>query len=227
MLAGDGPVPGTGGRTVVVPLAAAAALNGAGGLTRIDVVLAAGADPASVSAAIDGSITADPYILSAPRDLEATLRESTTDVRSTMALLAAISLFAAAFVILNTLAMTVVERVRELGLLRAAGASRAQVVRIVAAQALLLGGLGSAIGVALGVLLAGFVAGWLRAADGVTLDGPVISPAIVAAGVVAGIAITLVAAMEPARRAASISPVAALRARADAAARRAIATRAG
>ena len=68
------------------------------------------------------------------------------------------------------------------------------------------------------MLLAGFVAGWLRASDGVTLDGPVISPSIAVAGVVAGLAITIVAAMEPARRAASISPVAALRARAEAAA---------
>ena len=76
-------------------------------------------------------------MLSTPADVAASLRASTADIRSTMALLAAISLFAAAFVILNTLAMTVAERVRELGLLRAAGARRAQIVEVVVAQALI------------------------------------------------------------------------------------------
>ena len=78
--------------------------------------------------ALERALTIEPYLLSSPQDVAASLRASTADVRSTMALLAAISLFAAAFVILNTLAMTVIERVRELGLLRAAGATRAQVV---------------------------------------------------------------------------------------------------
>lgn len=230
ILAGDGPVPGSQGRTIVASLVTATQLatpDGGGvpstdptaidGLTRIDVVLASGADAPSVTAAIEAAITADPYVLSAPGDLAASLRASTADVRSTMALLAAISLFAAAFVILNTLAMTVVERVRELGLLRAAGATRGQVTRVVVTQAVLLGALGSAAGVAIGVLLARLVAFWLRATGDVTLDGPVVTPAVLVAGVVAGMAITLVASIEPARRAASISPVAALRARADAA----------
>ena len=231
ILPGDGPLPGSAGRTVVLGLTTAAELNDAGdngdtaddasagvaGLTRIDVVLAAGAHEASVTRTIEGALTIEPYVLSAPRDITATLRASTADVRSTMALLAAISLFAAAFVILNTLAMTVTERVRELGLLRAAGASRGQIVRVVVAQALFLGLLGSALGLAGGVLLAGITTAWLRASGGVSIDGPVIGPSVLAAGLVAGVAITLVAALEPARRAASISPVAALRARSDAA----------
>ena len=134
-----------------------------------------------------------------------------------MALLAAISLFAAAFVILNTLAMTVSERVRELGLLRAAGARRAQIVEVVVAQALIVGTLGSVIGLVLGVVLAEIAAAWLRGSGGAPIDGPAITAPVLVGGLIAGIAITLVAAMEPARRAASISPVAALRARSDAA----------
>ncbi len=226
ILAGDGPIPGSAGRTVVVSLPTASSLNAAGGatadatiagLTRIDIVLAAGAASPSVAAAIDASGIAEPYVLTAPADVAASLRASTADIRATMALLAAISLFAAAFVILNTLAMTVVERVRELGLLRAAGASRGQIVRVVVAQAMLLGALGSALGLAGGILLAGITSAWLGAAGGVTIDGPVISPFVIGAGLLAGLAITLVAALEPARRAASISPVAALRTRSDAA----------
>ena len=191
---------------------------GLDGLSRIDIVLAAGADPASVEVALERALTIEPYLLSSPQDVAESLRASTADVRSTMALLAAISLFAAAFVILNTIAMTVIERVRELGLLRAAGATRGQVARVVATQGLLLGVLGSVLGVAAGVVLAQVAAAWLRTAGGVTLDGPEISPAILAAAVGAGIVITFVASLEPARRAGAVSPVEALRTRSDAAA---------
>jgi len=226
ILAGDGPALGSSGRTVVLPLLTAAALNtGDGpvagnledvtGLTRIDVVLAAGADVDTVAAGLDQVIVSDPYLLSVPRDIAASLRASTADVRATMALLAAITLFAAAFLILNTLAMTVVERIRELGLLRAAGAGRLQVVRIVLTQALLLGTAGSVLGLGLGAALAALAAAWLSASGSVPIDGPELSPAVLLAGFIGGLVVTVVASLEPARRAAGVSPVTALRARSD------------
>jgi putative ABC transport system permease protein len=226
ILAGDGPALGSSGRTVVLPIAVAAALvspdeasPGAetplAGITRIDVVLAAGADAASVTAGLEGALTAEPYVLSVPRDVAATLRASSADVRAMMALLAAITLFAAAFLILNTLAMTVAERIRELGLLRAAGAGRGQVVRVVVTQAVVLGTAGSVLGLMLGGLLAGFMATWLRASGSVEIDAPVLAPGVLVAGFLGGLGATIVAALEPARRAAGVSPVAALRSRAD------------
>ena len=226
VLTGDGPALGSSGRTVVLPISTAARLNdvdGAAptggvapsGITRVDVVLAAGADADAVTGAIGEALVVEPYMLSAPRDMAASMRSSTADIRSTMALLAAITLFAAAFLILNTLAMTVVERIRELALLRAAGADRGQVVRVIFTQGLLLGFAGSAVGLVFGVLLAWLAAAWLRATGTVNLDGPVVSPPVLAAGLFAGVLITLVASIEPARRAASVSPVAALRIRAD------------
>ncbi len=226
VLPGDGPALGIGGRTVVLPIATAAQLvrpddasaGGAAslvGITRVDVVLAAGADPGAVAAAIDAQRLAQPYVLSVPGDVAASLRASTTDIRSIMALLAGITMFASAFLIFNTLAMTVVERIRELALLRAAGAGRAQVMRVVLAQALLLGAAGSTAGLVLGVMLARFAAGWLGAAETIAIDGPEVTPQVLLAGFAGGLAVTVVAALEPARRAAGISPVAALRTRAD------------
>ena len=226
ILAGDGPALGSGGRTVVMPIATVAALESPDGtlptdtgsltgITRIDVVLAAGADVATVTEAIGQAVITEPYVVSVPRDVAASMRASTTDVRSLMALLAAITLFAAAFLILNTLAMTLVERVRELGLLRAAGAGRLQVIRVVLTQAMLLGAAGSAVGLAAGSMLAGVAAAWLRASGSVTLDGPELTPEVLAAGFLGGLAVTVVAALEPARRAARVSPIAALRARAE------------
>ena len=226
VLSGDGPALGSSGRSVVLPINTAASLGEAddaaaagegapAGITRVDLVLAAGADTDAVISAIGEAVVVDPYMLSAPADMAASMRSSTADIRSTMALLAAITLFASAFLILNTLAMTVVERIRELALFRAAGAGRGQVVRVVLAQGLFLGLAGSALGLAFGAALAWLAAAWLRTTGTVNLDGPVISPSVLVAGVLAGMLITLVASIEPARRAAGVSPVAALRVRAD------------
>lgn len=226
VLAGDGPVFGTGSRTLVVPIATAALLtvpdggkppkaSGIDGLARIDVVLAAGADPAGVQAAIERSLVGEPYVLTVPREIAESMRASTRDLRETMALLAAITMFGAAFLILNTLGMTVVERVRELGLLRANGATRGQVIRVVIAQALLIGVFGSLLGIALGTVLGTLLAAGLRATGAVALESPAFGPPVLWLGLGAGLVATVVAAIEPARRAAAVSPVTALRVRGD------------
>ncbi|MHB8892137.1 MAG: FtsX-like permease family protein [Candidatus Limnocylindrales bacterium] len=223
VLVGDGPALGSSGRTVVLPINTAASLNVAdggtsaraatpSGITRVDVVLAAGADPDAVTAAIGQALVREPYVLAVPRDIAASMRASTADIRSTMALLAAITLFAAAFLILNTLAMTVVERIRELALLRAAGASRGQVVRVIFAQGLALGISGSVMGLVFGAALAQLTAAWLRASGTVNLDGPVVTLPVLAAGLVAGVLITLVASIEPAALRVRSDPAAAIRA---------------
>jgi putative ABC transport system permease protein len=185
------------------------------GIGRVDVVLAAGADLDGVIGALEAALVVEPYVLSVPRDVAASMRASTADLRATLALLAAITLFAASFLVLNATAMTVVERIRELGLLRAAGATRRQLVEVVELQALLLGVAGSVLGVALGGGLAVVVTGWLHATGNVAIEPPQATPSILGAGLAVGIATTLVAALEPARRAASVSPVTALRSRSD------------
>jgi putative ABC transport system permease protein len=222
ILAGDGPALGSGGRTVVVPVDVAARLlppvdgvDGIHGITRIDVVLAAGADPTAVAGSIERALVTEPYVLSSPRDIAASMRASTADIRATLALLSSITLFAAAFLVLNATAMTVVERIRELGLLRAAGATRWQLVRVVETQALLLGLAGAVVGIAGGFLLAAAVTAWLRATGDVAIEPPQASPSILLAGLAIGIGVTLLAALEPARRAARVSPVTALRSRSD------------
>jgi len=227
ILAGDGPALGSGGRTVVLPILAAQRLaipdgetgpHGLSGVSRVDVILAAGVDPDAVTEGIRGALIREPYVLSAPADIAASMRASTADVRGTMALLASITLFAAAFLIFNTLAMTVVERIRELGLLRAAGASRGQVVRVVMTQAVVLGLAGSVAGVALGAVLATVVTAWLRAGGAAGFEAPGLTPVVLGAGLLAGLVITVIASFEPARRAGSVSPVTALQVRADPAA---------
>ncbi|MGY1770910.1 ABC transporter permease [Blastococcus sp. SYSU D00813] len=124
---------------------------------------------------------------------------------------AGVALFVGAFIIVNTFSMLVAQRTRELALLRALGASRAQVTRSVLGEALVLGVLGSTVGLAAGY---GIAAG-LRAlfgSFGLTLDGALVFAAdTVLWCYVVGIVVTLVAAYVPARRAARTPPVAAMR----------------
>jgi len=212
ILAGGGP--DINNRLVVVPLTAAETIFGLSGVTRIDVGLTPGADADAVEAAFESRITTQPYTISTPGDVAAALHSSTSDFQSTTALIAAVALFVGAFLIFNTLSMTVMERVREVALLRAAGTTRSQVHSFVLLQAFLLGLAGSLLGIAIGFLLATWLATALGSGTSigsVRIVGPSfpIGGALVAIAV--GIAVTLAAAIEPAWRAGRVSPVEALR----------------
>src|SRR6478752_1287415 len=215
IVAGDGPLTGAFGRTVIVPLSTAQAVFAETGVTRIDIGLTPGADRDTVSAALQSRLTAQPYVLSSPQDLAAALAASTADFKSTTALIAAIALFAGAFLIFNTLSMTVSERIREVGLLRAAGARRGQVMSFMLTQALVLGVVGSLLGLVLGALLAAGMVAFVRTVGSVTLDRPALPLDATAFALIVGIGVTLAAALEPARRASRIQPVEALTPRLD------------
>jgi putative ABC transport system permease protein len=222
ILAGNGPLVGTAGRTVVLPLATMQTLFDDPTVTRVDIVAGEGATPRDVADAIGVALTSQPYVLSSPADVAASLRSSTADFRSTTALIAAVALFVGAFLIFNTLSMTVTERVRELGLLRAAGATRGQLVGFVVVQAVVLGVLGATLGLVAGFILAELMATDLRSIAAIPFERVDPSPASIVAVVAIALGVTVAAAIEPARRAGSIPPVEALRERIDpAAARRA------
>ncbi len=219
ILAGAGPLPTSGDRIVVIPIAAARAMFGLSGATRIDLLLAPGADPDTVAGALEARIRTQPYLLSAPGDVTAALQASTSDFQATAALIAALSLFVGAFLIFNTLSMSVVERVREVALLRAAGASRGQVQNLVFLQAITVGIAGSLLGLLFGWLLALWLVGGIAASGGAVGTVPIGSVAVTWLSVVlafgVGLIVTIAAALEPAWRAGRISPVEALRQRPD------------
>ena len=210
ILAGDGPLIGAG-RTVIVPLGEVQQLFHTERVSRVDIRLANGASPDAVTADLERRLTAEPYVLSRPADLARSLRASTVDFQSTTALVAALALFGGAFLIFNTLAMTVTERAREVGLLRAAGASRGQVNRIILSLAVVIGLAGSGLGVLLGTGLAEAIARYIRVTGLVPIEGPPLQVSAVAIAFLVGTLVTLAAALEPAVRAGRISPIEALR----------------
>ncbi len=208
---GDGPLPEAGGRLVFMPLESAQILFGSDGVTRVDLGAAGGVAVDDLIASLDVSITTEPYLVSRTADLAASLRSEMADFRSALLLVAAVVLFAGAFLIFNTLSMTVAERSRDVGLLRAAGTTRAQVMGLVLLQAVALGVAGSLVGVAAGIGLAVLTLSWVGSSGPIALAAPSLSPGTVTMALVIGIVLTLAASLEPAWRAGRIPPVEALR----------------
>lgn len=143
-------------------------------------------------------------------DLAAALSQTLQFISFFLLVFAGVALFVGTFIILNTFAMLVAQRQKELALLRALGASRGQVTRSVLTEALTLGVVGSTVG-----LLVGFgIATALRALFGkfgLTIDGSLVfGMRTVAWSYAVGVLVTLLAAYLPARRAARVPPVAAM-----------------
>jgi len=212
ILPGFGPVAGTG-RSAIIPIDVARAAFGIAGASHVDLQVAPGMADA-VRTELAARMT-EPYILAAPADIAANLRASSASFQGTAALVAAIVLFVGAFLIVNTLSMTVGERAREVGLLRAAGATRGQLSRFVFSGALALGVIGAGLGVLAGWLMAVLMAGAVTDATGLSAAVRAVDPAGAITAALVGIGITILAAIEPALAAAHISPVEALRARLD------------
>jgi putative ABC transport system permease protein len=125
---------------------------------------------------------------------------------------AGIALFVGTFLIFNTFSIVVAQRMRELALLRAVGASRRQVVGSVLGEAFLIGLVASALGLGAGIALA-IGLKTLLAALGFALPSSdlLITARTVVVSMVVGVTISLAAALVPAWKAGKVPPVAALR----------------
>jgi putative ABC transport system permease protein len=122
-----------------------------------------------------------------------------------------IALVVGLFIIANTFAMLVGQRARELALLRAVGASRAQVVRSVLAEGLAVGIVGSVVGLGLGI---GIAIAMKKVFSAIGIDipssGVVVLGRTVIVALLLGVIVTTLAALFPALRAARVPPVAAM-----------------
>ena len=123
-----------------------------------------------------------------------------------------VSLFVGTFIIYNTFSIVVAQRSKDMAMLRAIGASRRQVARATRVEALVTGVLASALGVVLGI---GAAVGLRALLAGFGLDLPegglVVNASTVAICMGVGVLVTFVAAIVPARRAAKVAPIAAMR----------------
>ncbi|WP_043656568.1 ABC transporter permease [Nocardia thailandica] len=124
----------------------------------------------------------------------------------------AIALIVGTFIIYNTFSMIVAQRLRELALLRAIGASRSQVGRSVVAEAVIIGLIGSVIGLGAGIALAYGLSALLNAFDlGLPTGSLTVLPRTAIVALLVGLVVTVSSAYAPARRAAKVPPVEAMR----------------
>ena len=196
-------------RTVIVPLRAAQSLVGLpGGATSLDLSLrdvwAAQALAAELSKRL-------PYKVESWQEANAQLVAALNAQSISTALIRAVVMVVVVLGIASVLVVSVVQKRREIGILRAMGATRGQVMRVFLLQGAIVGALGSVLGILLAVGLIWAFTTLVRGADGLPLFAITLAPRL--ALQVAGIATLcgVLAAVAPARRAARLDPAQAIR----------------
>jgi putative ABC transport system permease protein len=137
-----------------------------------------------------------------------TVTGGTGGLRYVLLAFAAIALFVGAFVIFNTISMTVAQRTREFATLRTLGASRRQVLRSVLLESAVIGALASLLGLGLGFVLFKALNTLFK---GLPQAGTVISPRTIVVTIAVGTGVTLLAGLFPALRATRVAPISAVR----------------
>ncbi|MGE0141366.1 MAG: ABC transporter permease, partial [Ilumatobacteraceae bacterium] len=129
-----------------------------------------------------------------------------------LTIFAAISLFVGCFIIFNVFSISAAHRQQENALLRAIGASRGQVTRVLFVEALVVGVFGGLVGFGGGVALALIIIQLLKAIGFATADTSlIVEPAVLVTSLVVGVAVTILCAIVPAIRSGRVPPLAAMR----------------
>jgi len=200
---------------VVMDIADAQRLLGRyGKLDLIEVTVAPGEDFARVEKAVRGVLPAA-YFIEKPGLRNDENQRMLRAFRWNLRVLGYISLVVGAFLIYNTVSVSVVRRRAEIGILRAVGASRGMVLALFLTEALLLGLVGSVLGVLLGRLLAGGVVGLIAETVNALYTSSRPTPVELTAGeawtgILTGVVVALLAAFKPAREAMQVAPTEAM-----------------
>ncbi|MEU2379786.1 ABC transporter permease [Streptomyces misionensis] len=205
-----------GGSLALFDTPTAQALFGKNGTyDEIDVKAKPGTGQAALKAQLDRALPAHQVKTTTGKkladDQAKTIADGMSSMKTGLLVFAGIALFVGTFIIANTFTMLVAQRTKELALLRAVGASRRQVTRSVLIEAFVVGAVAGVAGLLAGIGIGAGLRALVGSFGGSMPDGPlVISPGTVAAALVVGVVITMLAAWLPARRAAKIPPVAAM-----------------
>jgi putative ABC transport system permease protein len=163
---------------------------------------AAGVDPVRAKEAIEDALADYPNVtVNNPADITKNAQDSVNQLLGIVTALLLLAVVVAVLGILNTLVLSVVERTRELGLLRAVGGTRRQVRAVVRRESVLMSLLGALTGVALGTV-SGIALSRALEEEGITTVA--VPATTLAVYVVVGAAVGVLAAIGPARRAGKI-----------------------
>ncbi|HYI52675.1 MAG TPA: ABC transporter permease, partial [Microlunatus sp.] len=185
-----------------------------GGDVEYLVIARSGVDPDTLAATLQHRLPAGTDVITATalaaRQLDG-LTGGVDVIRYLLLGFGSIAVLVGAMIIGNIFGIVVAQRRRQIGLLRTVGATRRQVRRALLVEAVVVGTLGASLGVGLGIAIGAVAA----AISGSLSAGLVLRPLNMLLAATAGIAVTLVSALAPARRAMVVSPLDALRPVAD------------
>ena len=169
----------------------------------------AGSDAAQTIAALKSLVNKYPaFSLVNAVDFKETQKETFKQALGIIYLLVIMLAVPGLIAMTNTMSINIIERTREIGMLRAVGSTRGQVKRMVLAESLLLSALGTVLGIAVGLFMSYFMVKALRF-SGFVLE--FYFPALgVLVGIAVGLAFGILAALAPARKAANTPIVEAL-----------------
>ncbi len=194
---------------------AQAVLNEAGQVDGIAVTAKAGVSPDALVARLKPVVGAGNEVISGSqltKEHQEQIGQDISQFGTFLTMFALIALFVGAFIINNTFSIIVSQRTKEMALLRAIGASARQVRVAVLVEAAVTGVVASALGVVVGIGVAKGLQALLSALGvDLPLDHLEITTATKVISIAVGSVITLASAVLPARRAAKVLPIAALR----------------
>ena len=196
-------------RWVFVPLRSAQTLlDLQGGVSTIEVKVDEpfGAEEIATLIAARTSLVADSW-MKLNRDLLVALRSQS----SSSWMIQFFVMVAVALGIASVLIVSVVQRSREIGILRAIGTSRIRVLRVFLLQGVILGAIGSILGIAIGSGLALFFASLAKNPDGSAIFPVDLNPRLFLFASAVAIVTGILAAISPARRAAQLDPAEVIR----------------
>jgi putative ABC transport system permease protein len=204
-----------GGEFVVLDIAdAQQALRRYGKLDRIDVTVGPKEDLGRVEEAIRSALPVSAQVAKPGARSEENQRMLRA-FRWNLRVLSYISLVVGAFLIYNTISVSVVRRRAEIGILRATGAARSTILALFLAEALLFGVIGASLGVLLGRILAGgavrLIADTVNALYTTSRPAPVELTAFEASiGILTGALVAFASALAPSREAMQVAPTEAM-----------------
>ena len=206
-----------GGTTValLIPSQAQYVAGEPGVYDSVNVAAGPGTPPTELAVRIRAALPATLKVRTGAEEAAnqtANLEEKLGFLRTFLLIFAYVALVVGAFIIFNTISITVAQRTREFGLLRTLGASRGQIMRAVVEEGLLLGVAGAVIGLCGGIALAPALDGLFKAFGADLPDnGTVLETRTVIVSLGVGIAVTVLAGFFPALRATRVPPIAAMR----------------
>ncbi len=212
----EGPARAAGGDIAIMDVyAAQIAFGKEGRIDRIDVSLLPGEALDAMKERISSALPKG-YAVDTPRERGRQVELTLMRFRKSMSLISVLALLVGMYLIYNAVSISVVQRRKETGILRALGCTRGQVLRLFLFETIALSGLGSLIGIGLGIFFAQLTVGIV--AQSVTelyLKASVTELALSHSSLVTdgclGIIASLAAAMIPATAGARITPISAIR----------------